>query len=126
LNPYGFIGKYQGLQAAGKSVQQVAREVFDILVISPKTRGRMLTCLVDTTLQSVHEADALERLRMLQMLPDLPAAYLERLREGAATAAVFAQDQARDALNELLVTRGLRQVTGNEGDARDLDDDLPF
>jgi hypothetical protein len=48
LDPYGFIGKYQGFQAHGKTVVQVARAVFDILVSSPKTRGRALTCLVDT------------------------------------------------------------------------------
>lgn len=63
LNPYGFIGKFQGLRAEGKTVAQVAEEVFQILVSSPMTRTRMLTCLVDTTLQSTLEDDALFKLQ---------------------------------------------------------------
>jgi hypothetical protein len=38
LTPYGFIGKYQGLQANGMTVPQVAEQVFGILVAAPKTR----------------------------------------------------------------------------------------
>lgn len=126
LDPYGFIGKYQGLQASGKTVPQVAGEVFSILVYSPKTRGRMLTCLVDTTLQSAQEDEALEKLRRLESVPDLPVAYLERLRQGAATSAVFGHGQALDALNQILVTRGLQKVADDEADAFALNDDIPF
>ena len=45
LNPYGFIGKYQGLPANGKTVKEVAGTVFEILVSSSKTRGRLLNSL---------------------------------------------------------------------------------
>jgi hypothetical protein len=91
LNPYGFIAKYQGLQAAGKKVSQVAQEVFDILVASPKTRSRMLTCLVDTTLQAATESDAIWKLSRIEAVPELPATQLERLREGAGSASIFAE-----------------------------------
>lgn len=126
LEPYGFIAKYQGLQANGKTVPEVAGEVFDILVRSPKTRARMLTCLVDTTLQSADEGDALVKLRKLQEVRDLPTAYLERLRDGAGTSAVFQQGPPLDALNEILVTRGLQEVAGKEEYAIAPDDDIPF
>jgi hypothetical protein len=126
LDPYGFIGKYQGLQASGKSVPQVAREIFNILVNSPKTHSRMLTCLMDTTLQSTHEEDALEKLRTIESVPDLPAASLERLREGAATSSVFASGPPIEALNQLLLTRGLQKVASEEGNVFELNDDIPF
>ncbi len=126
LNPYGFIAKYQGLQAGGKTVSQVARELFGILVHSPKTRSRMLTCLVDATLQSTREDDALDRLRKLDAVSDLPTAYLERLREGAATSAVFGDGAALDSLNEVLVARGLTQVAGKQDEAVARDDEIPF
>ena len=42
LNPYGFISKYQGLYAEGKTVATVAGDVFRILVASPKTTSRKL------------------------------------------------------------------------------------
>lgn len=126
LDPYGFIGKYQGLQARGKTVPQVADEVFSILVHSPKTRGRMLTCLVDTSLQSAQEEEALEKLRRLGSVSDLPVPYLERLREGAATSTVFARGPALDRLNELLGARGLQKVAVEEASPLVLDDDIPF
>jgi hypothetical protein len=126
LNPYGFIAKYQGLQANGKSVTQVALSIFEVLVASPKTRGRMLTCLVDVTLQSRDETDALAMLARLESLRDLPSAYLERLREGASTALVFAAGQCRDKLNQLLVKNGLQKLTGQESGTSPPDDDIPF
>jgi hypothetical protein len=86
----------------------------------------MLTCLVDTTLQSTHEDEALEKLRRLESVPDLPVAYLERLREGAATSAVFGHGPALDALNQILVTRRLQKVAGDEANALALNDDIPF
>lgn len=126
LNPYGFIAKYQGLQANGKSVSQVALDIFEILVGSPKTRGRMLTCLVDTTLQSGQENDALEKLGHLGAVRDLPSAYLERLREGAATAGIFAKGPCLDKLNQLLVKNGLQKIAGQEAEAFALDEEIPF
>lgn len=40
LDPYGFIGKYQGIQANGKKIGEVAQAIFDTLVKSPKTKIR--------------------------------------------------------------------------------------
>jgi hypothetical protein len=126
LDPYGFIAKYQGFHAAGKTISEVADGVFEILAKSPKTRARMLTCLVDTTLHAAQEDDAVEKLRRLQAVPDLPTAYIERLREGATTSAVFAHAPALDALNKLLFAKGLQQVVRGESEAAALEDDIPF
>jgi hypothetical protein len=110
LNPYGFIGKYQGLHAANKTVSKVADGVFRILVASPKTRPKMLSCLVDTTLQSASKDEALDKLGHLAEVKDLPVAYLEKLREGTVSASVFVDGPPLQKLNELLVTRGLPEV----------------
>jgi hypothetical protein len=126
LTPYGFIGKYQGLQASGKTVLQVAEEVFGILVGSPKTRARILTCLVDTTLKTAEPDDAVDRLRRLETVPNLPASYLERLREGVAGSAVFAKGAALDELNRLLVARGLQKVAPQAAQGPSPDDEVPF
>ena len=126
LNPYGFIAKYQGLQANGKSVSQVARGIFDILVSSQKTRGRMLTCLVDTTLQAGQEGYAIEKLAHLEAVSDLPVAYLERLREGASAASVFTKGPALNKLNQLLVGRSLQKIADVDQSAFALDENIPF
>jgi hypothetical protein len=62
LNPYGFISKYQGLNVSGMNVSQVALEIFKILVASPKTMAKMLSCLTETTLQAKTEREALFKL----------------------------------------------------------------
>jgi hypothetical protein len=126
LTPYGFIGKYQGLQATGKTVSQVAGELFGILVSSAKTRARALTCLVDTTLKSSEPDDAIDKLRRLEAVQDLPAAYLERLRDGVAFSPVFGKGPALDELNALLVKAGLQKVAPQAGPAPLNDDEVPF
>ncbi|MDD5393531.1 MAG: toll/interleukin-1 receptor domain-containing protein [Thiothrix sp.] len=125
--PYGFIQKYQGLQADGnKTISQVAKEIFGILVSSPKTRTKMLTCFVDTILQANEEQEALVKLSYLNDISDLPIAYLEKLREGAASTAVFAKGQALEKLNQLLMKYSLQKVVHKDNDAFDLEDDIPF
>jgi hypothetical protein len=126
LNPYGFIAKFQGLQAMGKTVAQVAQEVFDILIASPQTRSRMLACLVDTTLRSNQQDDAVRKLNRLAAVRDLPSSYLERLREGAATAASFAEGPALEKLNQLLLERGLPRVITQDSNELSADEEIPF
>jgi hypothetical protein len=126
LDPFGFIGKFQGFQAGGKTVSQVAEGVFHILAASAKTRPRMLTCLVDVTLQSPGHEEALEKLEAMESVSDLPAPYLERVRDGAATAGAFRAGAARERLNELLLKRGLQKVAGEATEAFARDDQVPF
>jgi len=110
IDPYGFIGKYQGLRVDGKSVGAVAAEIFEILLKSPKTRGRLLTCLVDTILHSATEDEALVSLNHLAGVSDLPVPFLERLREGCPTSVVCSQGESLRAINSLLSSRGVKQV----------------
>ena len=126
LNPYGFIAKYQGLQAAGKSIRQVAQDIFEILVTSPKTRGRMLTCLVDTTVQANDDTDALRKLNHFDNMREVPSAYLERLREGAASSRLFAKGPPLDKLNELLAKNGMQRVLRNDIGTFELNEEIPF
>lgn len=52
LAPYGFIGKYQALQGAGKTAPVLAREIFDLFivmpVIGPKITGALVHKLVNS------------------------------------------------------------------------------
>ena len=125
LNPYGFIAKYQGLQAVGKSVPQVAAQLFQILVASPKTRNRMLSCLVDTLLQSASEEEASEKIRLLDAVDSLPVAFLDKLKEGAS-AGILAQGRPLEKLNELLVKRGQPRVPATGAHQTITEDEVPF
>ncbi len=125
LNPYGFISKYQGLNASGKNVGEVAAEIFRILSASPKTRARMLSCLTETTLQSKSESEALFKLRQLAAIKDLPIAHLQKLKESANASSVLMVSKVVKELNMLLSERGIEQVAAKNA-AMPFDDDIPF
>jgi hypothetical protein len=127
--PHGFIGKYQGMNAVGKTVAEVAEGLFEILLASPKTRSRMLTCLVDTTTQATSDREALDRLAVLKGLKDVPVTYAERLRDGAIRSQVFGRSaKLHAALNELLRKRGVPAVSFEEWreSASKADDEVSF
>lgn len=46
LDPYGFIGRYQALQGAGKTPFQLAREVFDLFIPLPGIGSKITGALV--------------------------------------------------------------------------------
>ena len=125
LNPYGFISKYQGMNAQGKTVGSVAEEIFRILTVSPKTRSRMLSCLVETTLQSKSEGEAISKLRHLSSVQALPLAHLQRLQESALSSAVLSTAAPLEALNSLLAKYKLESVSLVQP-SNPFDDDIPF
>lgn len=126
LEPYGFISKYQGLYAEGKTVGYVADSIFRILVKSPKTRARIISCLVDSTLHSSSVEDALEKLKHITSIDDMPASYLEKLREGAKSTLHFSSGQPLRQLNALLIKRNLKPVALESTLQDFVDEDIPF
>lgn len=126
LNPYGFISKYQGLYAEGKSIGEVAESIFKVLTTSLKTRNKMLTCLIETTLQSVTTTEALEKLKHIDSVKNFPIPHLERLREAAPTSTIFSKGNALDALNKLLSKHELKPVISSNEFEAFMADDIPF
>jgi hypothetical protein len=124
-NPYGFIAKYQGLKTDGKNVSQVANELYKILANSPRTRAKMITCIIDTALQSLDEKQALKKLNHLDEIKTIPVAYIERLKEGAKISPVFKEGLALKFLNEMLHRRGFSKVSDSKYEEISLDD-IPF
>lgn len=128
LTPYGFMGKYQGLNATGKTVQQVAKLTYQILLGSPQTRARMLTALVDWAALATSTAEAVRPLVLLQGVRDLPGAYLERLKTGAETSAFYQSSTgSRNRLNAFLRERGVAPIGSGQLDIAALDgEEIPF
>ena len=128
LDPYGFIAKYQGLQGSGRKVSEVASGLFEILIRSERTRARMLSCLVAATIAAPSETLALARLSHLTGVADLPRAYLEQLRDGAAQSVLWQRSgELRDRTNELLVNHAVSPIGDQmEAESGGGDDDIPF
>ncbi len=111
LNPYGFIPKYQGLSVADMNVSQVALEIFWILVTSPKTMTKMLSCLTETTIQSMTEEEALFKLSQFKAIRNLPTTHLIRLKESASTSSILMSGRSLVELNSLLSMYNIDSVT---------------
>jgi hypothetical protein len=126
--PHGFIGKFQGLNAEGKTVGQIAEGIFKILTTSPSTRSRMFACLVDTVTQATSEREASSRLAVLASLPNMPEGFITRLREGAMRSQVFGTSTPLlTGLNDVLRRWGAEEVSVAGGiELVGRDDETPF
>lgn len=125
LLPYGFISKYQGLKVDGKNISQVAESIFKILVASPKTRTKMLDCLIATTLQSHTVEEAIMKLGHIESVKELPEAYLLRLRDAAPASVVLSDGEALTKLNKILSKYKLSPVKSSSI-WDEFEDDIPF
>ena len=127
LDPYGFIGKYQGMQGEGKTIGQVADAIFQILANHAKTKGKMAGSLVDLILLSNNIEDATEKLKLLRRIETLPERHLEKIRERATTNKLLTESESFvKALNEMLEEREMQPLTlAVEADEM-FDDDIPF
>jgi len=80
LDPYGFIGKYQGIQAKGKNIGQVAEAIFDTLVKSPKTKNKMLLAISGSIVNATSPEEAIEKIEIIKSLDSVPEDILENLK----------------------------------------------
>jgi hypothetical protein len=128
LDPYGFIGKYQGIQAVNKSVGEVAKVIFEVILKSPKTRGKIIGSLANTISQSTHDEDATEKVLLLQSISDIPKEVLENMKTTISENNVLINSkQFIDELNKLFNTYSIDKLSvGGVAVQPEWDDDIPF
>ena len=110
-------------------VAHVADELFETLISSPRTRLRLLSCLVNTTVTAPSEAVALQRLEVLSKIPDVPRTYAEQFRDGIAQSSLIDESSIlRGRVNEFLQSHELSILPepGAEYTVDLSDDDIPF
>ena len=85
----------------------------------------MLSCLTETTIQSKTEKEAIEKLRHLGSVKDLPSSYLQKIQESAPVSTVLTAPAPLAELNRLLQASGLKPVSTKK-ETVEFDDDIPF
>jgi hypothetical protein len=84
-DPYGFIGKYQGLTVANKQpLAEIARSIFDLLLRDPRSRGDMAEVLVNRFRRSRSFEAVRTNVGYLRRIP--PEAWTDLLKASAMTA----------------------------------------
>jgi TIR domain len=91
-DPYGFLGKYQGLPAKGLEVRDVAEKLADILIGHNLTAQRMADALVERLATSNTYENSKDAMRVLERLSHLNTSQVARLVES-----IDANDQVRDS-----------------------------
>ena len=127
LDPYGFIGKYQGYQAESKKVGEVAKAIFDILAANPKTKARLAYVITGQILASKAADPYRHWLELLISFDSVPKQYLEQLRANAAELPPVKQSESLyNWTNRFLVDSGLEEMEPEQPAENDFDDDIPF
>lgn len=127
LDPYGFIGKYQGIQAANKNVGEVAEEIFKTIIKSPKTRAKMIRCISNVISQSTEVDDALEKVSLLRAEPAIPKDSLESLKSDVnENHLLMKSDSFVKELNALLGKHGIEGIELGGTKVPEWDDEIPF
>lgn len=127
LNPYGFIGKVQGLKVKGKLASVVAKDVYGLLLDNESTRDQLISAVVAALTQAVSVNDAIFKLDLLEELSSIPRPLLDQLRTAAERSLVLSSGKPLIRLNGLLQRHEVPPV-GKPSKAHALveDDDIPF
>lgn len=127
MDPYGFIGKYQGIQGQNKKVGEVAEQIFKTIVKSPKTRSKMILSLCNAISQSTDVDDALEQISILKSIESVPTENLENLKTRIKDNNVLSESELfTKKLNETLTKFGVAKLTMKDAPAEQDWDDIPF
>jgi len=127
LDPYGFIGKVQGLKVKGKVSKEVAREIYDLLMESSQTRDRMVSAVVAHVARATDSGGALFGIELLEDMSTIPKPLLEQLKSAIESSLVLSRGRPLDRLNGIFQKHGLpayRKPEKNE--AYSIDGDIPF
>ncbi|MEQ1714816.1 MAG: toll/interleukin-1 receptor domain-containing protein [Hyphomicrobium sp.] len=126
-NPYGFIEKFQALNTNGKSVGDVAEQVFRTICANERTKGRMVQSLAKTISTAPNIEIAIFRLDKLANIPNVDLADWESIRENIrANETLSASESLIDKLNSILKTLEIEPITHDEGVPTSSDDEIPF
>lgn len=129
LDPYGFIGKFQGVPAHERSVMQVAEAVFKVLATNRKSKARMLDCLVDLLLLTTSTVDAKRKLHRLRQIDSIPQQHLEKIRTNAPkNEALMNSEEVVSTINELLTANEMETLQSVQPSTSwdEPPDELPF
>lgn len=81
LDPYGFIGKYQGLQGSGKSFEQISKNILQILLYNESSQQKMVHGLVHSFIKSETYSESKEKIGLIEEAPYLSAEQLQLLED---------------------------------------------
>ena len=124
--PYGLFGKYQALPAMERKMREVAEDIFKIVSTNEKTKSIYQKNLADLFLTSKTQKIALDRLTLLEKIPNLEKDVVSGVRLHFAECALSRNKDAVARVNTLLRNNGLEELPPAEKPIATYSEDLPF
>lgn len=81
LDPYGFIGKYQAVQGAGKHARTLARELYDIFMTNPTIGPKITSELVRMLSDSFSFEESKRLITLIDKSPYLTTKHVSAMQE---------------------------------------------
>lgn len=128
MDPYGFIGKYQGFQASGKNIGEVVKGIFTIISSNEKTRNTLINKLVELFLLSKNEEDGLQRFNAIKLINPFPNDKIEILKSRIIENDNLKSNEILSALNDIIIPLGHKKITLSDFNKLEIPayDNLPF
>ncbi|WP_330982484.1 MULTISPECIES: toll/interleukin-1 receptor domain-containing protein [Enterobacterales] len=127
LDPYGFIGKYQGIQAQGKKIGEVAEAIFETLLRSPKTKSKLLVALSGSISNATTPDEAIDKVNILKSLDSVPLDILENLKQQVTDNNHLTESKDfLTMLNSMLGKFGIQKLVVGKIKQEAEWDDIPF
>lgn len=127
LDPYGFIGKYQGIQAQNKTIGDVAEAIFRTLIKSPKTKNKILMAMSGAVSNASSPEEALDKVSILKSLDNISVELLDSLKQEVSDNPLLMESQEFiNAFNALLSKFGIQKLNHSKQEPEMEWEDIPF
>lgn len=127
LDPYGFIGKYQGIQAQNKTIGDVAEAIFRALIKSPKTKNKILMAMSGAVSNASSPEEALDKVSILKSLDNISVELLDSLKQEVSDNSLLMESQEFiNAFNVLLSKFGIQKLNHSKQEPEMEWEDIPF
>lgn len=124
-DPYGFMGKYQGIKIKGIYPEDLAKKIFNTLCDNSNTRPQYLTCLTNIFLSSTNIEDGKKWLTLIESVPNTDEDFWRNIQSHVNENEVLTNPDILSRLNIQFVKRNIPTISANVTTSNS-SDDLPF
>jgi len=126
-DPYGLMGKYQGIQSNGKTANQLAKEIFDILCKNPQSKKIYIRKLGNLFLNSKNTDEANKWIGILNEIKVIDRDIVEFINMHYLDNDNLKDSKVMEKANILFSKHSLRNISKNLFVEKNTKiDDLPF
>lgn len=125
IDPYGFIGKFQGFQGEGKTIKGVADGIFSILINHSKTMALMSDALSNLILSSNDSNSAFAYLTLIKKIQGIPIETIKKIHNNIIHNKIFMKDEDfLFELNKLFFVHGMDIISQKSFTKHETIDDM--